>query len=202
MLVNEIIPLGKGKARVCFDDGTDLCLYKKELNIYNISEGCELKDEDYDLILNETLIPRAKKRAMHLLEKMDRTEAQLRDKLSCSGYPITAVDAALEYVKSYNYINDYRYALNYISCYGEARSRRRIKQDLLQKGMTSESIDRAIDEAYETDERKLAFDLIKKKKYDPSTADDKDRARMYRFLASRGFSASTIMSALNCADLD
>ncbi len=56
----------------------------------------------------------AKKKAMALLKYMDRTEWQLRDKLTSKGFSEEAVEEAVEYVKSYHYLDDYRYARHFV----------------------------------------------------------------------------------------
>lgn len=49
---------------------------------------------------------RARKKAMRLLEHMDRTEKGLTDKLRQAEFSQEAVEDAIAYVKSYGYIND------------------------------------------------------------------------------------------------
>ena len=70
---------------------------------------------------------RAKRRALHILERSDRTEQELRDKLAKNYLP-EVVDAAVEYVKSYHYIDDHRYAVNYLNSRGKVRSSRQVEQ--------------------------------------------------------------------------
>ena len=69
-------------------------LYGKELKQFGIAEGTDLSPEQYRRILEEVLIPRARKRAMHILERMDQTTAQLREKLQRSQYPEQVVEDA------------------------------------------------------------------------------------------------------------
>ena len=52
----------------------------------------------------------ARRKAMRLLEHMDRTEKGLREKLRQAGFTSQAVDHALTYVEAYGYIDDERYA--------------------------------------------------------------------------------------------
>ena len=94
MIVTSIEQHTKTKVKVCLDNRTDFQLYKREIDKYSITLGEELSN--YDEILSEVLIPRAKKRAMHLLEKMDRTKADIRSKLRRNGYPDEAINAAIE----------------------------------------------------------------------------------------------------------
>ena len=65
----------------------DSILYKGEVRKLSLREGTVISREKYDEIIYEILGTRAKKRAMFLLERMDRTEHQLREKLMQNGYP-------------------------------------------------------------------------------------------------------------------
>lgn len=192
----QLIPHKKNKYKVRLDGGEDLVLYKRELKIYGLEEGAELSDDDYNRILEETLIPRAKRRAMHLLEKQDRTQHNLEDKLRESDYPPVAVQAAVEYVASYHYIDDERYARSYVRMHQEGKSKRRIQQDLMQKGVDRDVIALALEEEYEISEAEMIRDLLRKKHYNPEEADAKERQKMYRFLMGRGFSTNDISKVL------
>ncbi len=194
MIVTSIEPHTKTKVRVCLDNRTDFQLYKKEISKYDIKVGREL--DNYDEILRDTLIPRAKRRAMHLLEKMDRTYKEIETKLKQNGYPREAIDKAIEYVASYNYINDERYACSYVRSYKDCRSKNRIMQDLYHKGIDKELIDNALEEEYTTDENELIRSYIRKRNYNSSNATDKERSKMYRFLMGKGFNYDTISKYL------
>ena len=196
MKVKEIKSYSRGRYKVCLEGEADFILYAKELNKYDISEEKDLSEEDYREIMEEILIPRAKKRAMHLLEKMDRTEDNLEKKLSEGGYPKEAIDEAVSYVKSFNYVNDERYAQSYIRSYQGKRSKERIRTDLIQKGIDKEKIDAAMEETYVTDERTMIEELLRKRGFDPENADRKDREKNYRFLASKGFKTDDILSVM------
>ena len=185
MIVTSIEQHTKTKVKVCLDNRTDFQLYKREIDKYGINEGEELSN--YDEILNEVLIPRAKKRAMHLLEKMDRTKADIRSKLRRNGYPDEAINAAIEYIESYNYLNDERYAYMYVRNYCNSRSRNRIMQDLYRKGVDKDTINNAIESEYTVDEEELINMYIIKRGYDADNASMKDRDKMFRFLISKGF---------------
>lgn len=180
------------KSKVRLQGGEDLCLYTKEVNRLGLKAGEELSDVAYEDILTMILIPRAKKRAMHLLEKQDRTRKNLSDKLRESGYPMRAVEEAVSYVESYHYIDDDRYARNYIRYHQEGKSRRRIYEDLYKKGIAKEVIEQAIEEEYSASEEDQIIALLEKKHFDISTADMKEKSRIYRFLLGRGFSYQTI----------
>ena len=101
---------------------------------------------------------RARKKAMRLLEHMDRTEKGLTDKLRQAEFSPEAVEDAIAYVKSYGYINDARYARTYISFRMESRSRQKILSELQLKGVDRQiALDawNEMEELMEPDEREV-----------------------------------------------
>ena len=135
MIVTDIIELTKAKSRIYLDGEFAFVLYKGELRLYHIVKGQELTETDYEEILHTVLPKRAKKRSLMLLQKKDYTEEELRRKLRDGEYPEQIIDEALEYVKGYHYIDDYRYCISYITCYGDKWSRQQIMSKLLTKGV-------------------------------------------------------------------
>lgn len=144
----------------------------------------------------------AKLRCMHLLEKRDYTEKQLRDKLRMgkTEYPLEVIEEAIAYVKSYRYVDDSRYAAQYIEEKKARRSRRQIEQELLQKGIDREIVCQAFEETEQIPEEELIQYWVEKRHYDAQTADLSETRRMYAFLARKGFRSSAIMNALKRED--
>ena len=103
----------------------------------------------------------AKKKAMSLLKYMDRTEWQLRDKLAAKGFSEEAVEGAVDYVKSFHYLDDYRYAVHFVELHYEQRSRQRMRQDLYQRHVPEEYIDLALESICENDDLALQEALRK-----------------------------------------
>lgn len=197
MQIQEISPLKSKKYRILLEDGFSFVLYKGEKDRYSLEEGMELSEELWLEIRNGILAKRAKKRAMHLLEKMDRTEKQLRDKLTENGYPNDLVDEAVEYVKSYHYIDDRRYAENYIRYRQESKSRILLKNELLRKGISSQIIDEAMEAEYHMDPRTLIDQWLKKKGYSSSEQDSEKERKIGQFLLRKGFSWEDIRSCMS-----
>ena len=151
---------------------------------------------------NQDIRIRAKKRALHLLERMDRTEHQLREKLMASDYPVEVVEEAIEYVKSFHYIDDKRYAENFTRYRKENLSRQQIKQKLMQKGVDRDTISLAIEEEYDADERVHIRKLLEKKHFDASSKDEGEFRRVYNYLLRRGFRSSDILKEMKCVGMD
>lgn len=203
MIIREILPCpnSKQRSRICLDDGTGFILYRKEIYHYDLKEGQELSREIYQKILQEIMIPRARKKAMHLLEQMDRSKAELSNRLKEAGYLPEAIENAISYVESFHYIDDERYARNYIRYHQEAKSRRRLNQDLKKKGISDEIIRLAMEEENQTDPKDQIRKLLEQKHYDLIDPDGricrKEEARACRFLASRGFETGDILDVIH-----
>lgn len=195
-VVESLIPEGKGKYKISFEHGLTCNVYRTECKEYSLREGAILTELQFDQLMTDGIGKRAKKRAMHLLEQMDRSEAKLREKLSQSGYPDECVDAAIDYVKSYHYLDDFRYACTYVRYHGDKISRQQLLQKLLQKGVTRSDAISAIEEEYCGDEMDQILALLRKKNYDSSVKDDKEFKRIYSFLLRRGFKSSDILKAM------
>lgn len=200
LLVTEVIPREKGRTSIRFDNGMEVLLYKGEVRKLGLQEQTVISRERYDEIIYEILGTRAKKRAMFLLERMDRTEHQLRDKLMQNGYPAVCVDLAIDYVKKYHYIDDLRYATNYISYQQKRKSRQKLKIDLLTKGIDKNVIEQALDEAFDSDEQIKIRQLLEKKHYDPKECDRKEKQKTYQYLMRRGFKGSDILHVMKIWD--
>ena len=146
MRVTQITELSKSRSKVFIDQEFAFVLYKGEFHLYHVREGEEIAEEDYRIIMEEVLPKRAKLRAMNLLKTREYTTAQLRAKLRQGLYPDSVIEQALEYVASFHYTDDSRYAVDYITYHEQTRSRRRIEQDLQKKGIPGEVIEQAWNE--------------------------------------------------------
>ncbi|HIT66403.1 MAG TPA: RecX family transcriptional regulator [Candidatus Merdisoma merdipullorum] len=144
-------------------------------------------------------IKRARHRALHILERSDRTEQELRTKL-LQNYKPEAVEDAVAYVKQYHYLDDMRYAVNYLNSRGRVKSRRQVEQELLyKKGIARETLEAAIQEAEPQDEREQIRLWMEKKQICPETASKEELRRFYLFLMRRGFRSEDILSEFRIA---
>lgn len=198
MYIFAIDPLPGNSKKVVLriDGGEDIYLYKGDLRKFNLSIDSDISSDTYDRLIAELLIPRARKRVLHLLERQDYTLSRLRQKLTASHYPDEVCDDAIAYAESYHYVDDERYARNYIIYHKDNSTRRRLYQKLIERGIDSSLVESVLEEEYDTDEYALAASLLAKRGYDSATADRAERNKMYRFLMSRGFDSSVVSSSL------
>lgn len=232
MIITKIeeIKAGRGRVRVTLADASVLVLYPadwKELGITAPSEGDDLPDAVLVRIREELLPLRAKKRAMHLLEKRPYTERRLREKLAEGEYPEEALEAALAYVRSYGYLNDLQYAKDYIAYRLQSANRAKLTAALMQRGVDRHVIEEAfaavyaeageeaaagggtggaVSEATAVDrdsdparatELALLEKELRKKRFDPETFSYEEKMRLTASLARKGFDPALIREAMD-----
>lgn len=201
MNVTKVEAITKTKFRVEVEEEFAFVLYKGELKRYGVIEGEEISKETYDTIRKDVILKRAKLRAMHLLTDMPRTEKGLREKLKQNQYPEDLIDQAMDYVRSFGYLNDLRYAENYIDLHKKQKSRKELRGALLQKGVPSEQIDLAFESFYDGEEELEAIQtLIRKKRVDVLHATDEQLQKLYGYLGRKGFRYEQIRKAVEALE--
>lgn len=194
--VVSVVPQDKKKLKICLDNGDTFILYKGEAAKLSLFEKEVFDDVKYQQIMTDILGKRATKRAMHLLEQQERTEKQLRDKLAQNGYPEQCISQAIDYVKSYHYVDDYRYATVYIRYHQEKESRQKLTQKLMTRGISREVIQKALEEEFVADECAQIKELLKKRRYDPDNANESTRRKTAQFLMRKGFKSRDIFRVM------
>ena len=203
MLVTEVKKITDRKCRIRLEDGGSFVLYLAEVRKYRIQPQEDLPEETIRQITEEVLKKRACLRCLNLLKTSDRTVQQLTGRLRLDGYPEEVIRSALDYVASYHYTDDSRYAQNYVRMMSARKSRRQIEAELLGKGVDHEVVRAALCEAdaEASDagglEKEAILALARKRGYDPATAGRDETARFYRYLTGKGFGYETIRSVLS-----
>ena len=197
MRVTKIEPVTKTRYKVFLDGQFAFVLYKGELSRYQIALDAEVEKDTVDRILEETVLKRAKLRAMHLLTDMDRTESQLRTKLKQGLYPDEIVEQALNYVKSFGYVEDENYAKRFVDSKKSVKSRKEIYAALCQKGIAKETIERAVEACYEEEgEQEAIRRILEKKHFFDKQATEAERNKIYGYLMRKGFRCEDIRQVI------
>lgn len=132
--------------------------------------------------------------AVYYLTYKDRTEKELRDKLSDKGYGIKDIDAAIGRLAGYGYIDDERYALSYIRSKKGKMGARLIALKLSQKGISRDIIESKLDMA-DFDEYSDIKKVLSARYSDLSDLATRRKAQGY--MARRGYAYEDISNAIN-----
>ena len=195
MRVSRVEACGKNKSKVFLEEGFAFVLYRAEISDWGIAEGEELSAEAYGRILQELLLPRAKEKALSLLEVQSRTCRQLRERLTREGYPQEAAEKVLDFLAEYHLTDDAAYARSYIAANQGKKSVKQMEWELLRKGVDREMISQVFEEEEPQDEQ-AARRYLERKLRGQRDISDKERAKLWAGLARKGFSAEVIGNVL------
>lgn len=145
--------------------------------------------------------PRAYVAALLLLGRRELSEAQVRERLARRGYEDEDIQGAVEALKAEGAIDDARVAsaIARWETSTRRRGRRRVAQQMVKAGISSEAARHAIDDTFaDLDEPALIeAALCKRLRPGLTIADDREFARLYRFLVAQGFESDRVMAVLS-----
>ena len=197
MQVTQLEYVDKNKCKVYLDEQFAFVLYKGELSRHQIELEKELPPHIRQQIEQEVLVKRAQKRVLYLLQRMARTEAEIRKKLKEGFYSDHVIDQAVAYAKKFGYINDENYIRFYIEERKQSKSKKEILYKLMAKGVAKDLIIEAMETLYEEEnEAHTIRTLLRKKKYDPTSATEKEKQKVYGYLMRKGFSYHEIKKTI------
>lgn len=173
---------------------TDEGLYKAKLK----SNTEFIITEDLNDILKEDEAKRCKNRALKIITTSSKSENKIKEKLMREGYSEFAIEIALDFLREYKFTNDERLAKNLANqSLRKNSSILQTKQNLRNKGIKKEDIEKALEEVDEDDEIENAINIANKKY---RTIKNKDRDEILRKIAYtlnyRGFSYRAVDKAI------
>ncbi len=134
-------------------------------------------------------------KAMELLLYKSRSEKELRDKLSQKGYPEEEIEAAVQYVSRFGYLNDETFAEQYVALRKDRKGKNALRMELREKGIREEIIEEAL-AGMEEAEEDVVYALLVRRAGEPHELEEKEYRRLFGYCARRGFSAGNIHKAL------
>lgn len=144
------IILRKTKGKKIFLDpkgAEGIYLYPGEVKKNRLSDGGVISDSLLEELRRVYAIPRAKKRALGILVKQDKTTHELREKLLASLHDSVSVSEAIDFVTRAGYIDDSRYAQEYLNSRRSRKSFRAIRLELSRKGIPADILDSVFESA-------------------------------------------------------
>lgn len=138
--------VAKGKRQsILFIDGDAVGpVQNADMCFLSVQESDDISSNKLTEILQDYVLPAGRKKALDLLLAEDRTEIELKRRLIQAGYGESIVASIMEYVKQYPYLNDVRYALNYMRSVGTKKSLLEIRHKLTEKGVSDEDFEKAL----------------------------------------------------------
>ncbi|OAN12604.1 RecX family transcriptional regulator [Photobacterium jeanii] len=142
-------------------------------------------------------LPPVKEAAVAYLSRRDHAEKELRQKLKRRGYSHGDIEQAIDFCQDYKWLDDVRYAGTTIrngiaKGWGELR----IRQEMELKGVNSQVIEQVM-AVHEIDWFEHARAVAQRKYGETPMETQKEKAKRFRFMQSRGFDFEQIAYAFD-----
>ncbi len=200
--ITDIRPQKKcPKRRSIFVNNEFLCGVDEEIVvILGLKLGQEVDKKKIKEILHKEEIKRAKDYAFKLLSYRPRSIKEIQDRLKKKDYSSKVILEVIKSLKKLKFLNDKEFARMWVESRIKTRpmGRYRLYQELIQKGIDRDLIEKTLSDYREEEEIELAKELARKKlKRSYRNLDEvTTKRRLYGFLQRRGFSYDTIQEVL------
>ena len=166
--------------------------------------GLKIGQEVSEDILREAVTDSEKsvafERAIDYLGRGMKTVKQIRDYLAKKGYSPEVVEHVVTRLSEYRYLDDAAYAKLYVEHNSVTKGERRLKQELVQKGISvslAEEYSAVDSEQSLANAERLAEKYMKNKPHDLKTLQ-----KLQRYLVSRGYSFDTVNTVVRSYNIN
>jgi regulatory protein len=206
MQITNIIRL-KNKPRfvsVLIDENDKYVLHKDVAVKFGLRKGADISELKIKELLLQNEFHIAKDTALRYLSYRQRTEYEIRSKLTQKKYKQKIIEYTIQNFKKIGLINDKEFAESFArdTLKKKGIGKALLKQKLLNKGLPKDVITPVIENTYKTiNEKETAIQIAKKqlKKYENrknKSTDKENQIRLSNFLAQRGFSWDIISQVI------
>jgi regulatory protein len=204
-LVTEIKVQKNSKDRVnLYLDGEYSLSLSAELIVkFGIKVGQSLDIENLKEIINEDNIKLAFNKALLYITRCSKSKKEVKDYLIKRDFDEECVQAVMNKLEGYNFINDNTYAGSFVNSNKsrKAISRKELEYKMKQKGIDSEKIEKAIEENYSYDEEIEACKKLLAKYFQKYSRKEENeymvKNKTFAALYNKGFNIEIIEKALS-----
>lgn len=200
MKITDITQQKKNKNRVSvFVDGEySFSLEDTDMVRLKVKIGNEITKEDIENYNKECNLTKAKNRVMDIINRRLLPKKAIIDDLIKRGFDKQIATEAVKEFENLGYIDDYFFATEYAkdAFFYKKHGKLRIINDLCQKGIEKDIAKDALDEL-ELDEKDNLTDILKSRFANTDFSDFKEKNKVIRYFATRGYNISDIINAID-----
>lgn len=198
MQITDITPQKHNKYRVSVyvDNAYAFSLDEVDLVQLGLKIGRQISEQEIAQCNIESNFSKAKEKAMDALSRRAMSTKQLRDKLLEKGFDSSIADMTIQEFTELGYLDDAAFAAMFAeqAMDGKGWGKRKIKYELLQKGVDGALINEVMEQFDDTPHERMV-ELLQMKYAGLDLSDRKQQERATRFLASKGYDFSDISTA-------
>ena len=134
----------KSKVNIWIDGVFAFGMFEKDAAALNLYRNRELTEEQLCGIKQTVILRNAKETALQMLSRRDFTRQMMWEKLKQKQVPQDVAEQVIAFLEEYRYLDDEAYAKRYVTYHSAAKGKHRLRQELLQKGIESETAEEAL----------------------------------------------------------
>lgn len=186
----------KDRINVFIDDEFACSLTAFSVATHRLKIGNEISDDKLIEIFTTSELDIAFNKCLDLVSRATKTEKQVKEYLLSKDFSANVVDNCIDKLKAYNFINDEKYALQYAELSSANKGVKRIRYELIMKGISDSLIDKALQQI--NDEKfSQAIDEQVAKFFRNKTKDYANFIKANRYLLNKGYSYEQVKKALS-----
>ncbi|WP_124727505.1 RecX family transcriptional regulator [Staphylospora marina] len=197
--ITHIRKASDGRYLIFVDGENLLSVHEDVLVKFRLYKDMEIEPDLLREMAEEEEIQRVKQAALRYLSHRPRTEAELRNRLLSKGFEAGVCDRVVEEMKELGYINDHWFVRAWIRERqdGKKLGAKRLRQELIRKGIAPSLVDEALMEIPDDRQRQMAMELAERRCLRLVGEPWRNIERKVgAYLLRRGFGMEDVMSVL------
>ena len=202
MRVLKVVKKGKNDVTIQLDDDKYLILKLEVFLKSGLKKGDEISEDCFSFLIEQNKLFYIKQKAFRLLGRRQHSSSELRRKLWNKDYEQKLIDEVIEDLSKNGYIDDTEFIRVFVAEKSKTKnwSRKRIKSELIKRGLDSKLIDKILSEQYSESDFDNASTVAKKKVevLTKRNLEKKElRTKLSTYLFSKGFDYEVIKDVVN-----
>ena len=202
MRVLKVVKKGKNDVTIQLDDDKYLILKLEVFLKSGLKKGDEISEDRFSFLIEQNKLFYIKQKAFRLLGRRQHSSSELRRKLWNKDYEQKLIDEVIEDLSKNGYIDDTEFIRVFMAEKSKTKnwSRKRIKSELIKRGLDSKLIDKILSEQYSESDFDNASTVAKKKVevLTKRNLEKKElRTKLSTYLFSKGFDYEVIKDVVN-----
>jgi regulatory protein len=165
MRVLKVVKKGKNDVTIQLDDDKFLILTLEVFLKSGLKKGDEISEDRFSFLIEQNKLFYIKQKAFRLLGRRQHSSSELRRKLWNKDYEQKLIDEVIGDLSKNGYIDDAEFIRVFVAEKSKTKnwSRRRIKSELIKRGLDSKLIDKILSEQCSESDYDNASAVAKKK---------------------------------------
>lgn len=174
---------------IYINDEYSFAVHEDVLVKHRLTKGQEIDKEQLLIILKSEEHQQAYLHAIRYIMRKARAQHEIEKRLLEKEFEQEIINEVIIKLKSQNLIDDQDFAtrLTEHRIQSQKKGRKWVQQELVQKGVSKENVQHALDQIDEEEERRLAYELGKKRWIRQKGTTQEKRRKIGSFLLRRGY---------------